>query len=183
MALREPCPVRIMEEVGGAFATGCVGGSLCYMVRGFINSPAKERIRGALTATKFRGPMIGGSFAMWGGIFSITDCLLRAVRQDDSSFNSLLAGYVTTVVMFYHGGVTTAWRSGIVGALAFGLMCGGFCVCGVIWAYEETQNLPSLPSKFIRKEMSLSPYMLRRLAKRVVRGEDPPPQKPSADPS
>ncbi len=45
---REPCPDRILDDIGGAFAMGAVGGGAWHLVKGLRNSPPGFRIRGAL---------------------------------------------------------------------------------------------------------------------------------------
>lgn len=42
---REPCPWRIVDDCGGAFAMGCVGGSVFQSVKGFRNAPSGIRRR------------------------------------------------------------------------------------------------------------------------------------------
>lgn len=37
---REPCPWRIVDDCGGAFTMGAIGGGLFQAVRGFRNSPS-----------------------------------------------------------------------------------------------------------------------------------------------
>ncbi|XP_067616206.1 mitochondrial import inner membrane translocase subunit Tim17-B isoform X2 [Eurosta solidaginis] len=67
---REPCPFRIIDDCGGAFAMGCIGGGVFQAVKGFRNAPSgfNKRIVGSLTAVKIRSPVIAGNFAVWGGI-------------------------------------------------------------------------------------------------------------------
>jgi len=36
---REPCPMRILEDLGGAFAMGLIGGGIFQGVKGFRNAP------------------------------------------------------------------------------------------------------------------------------------------------
>ena len=36
---REPCPDRIVDDVGGAFGMGAVGGSAWHFISGMRNSP------------------------------------------------------------------------------------------------------------------------------------------------
>lgn len=45
---REPCPDRILDDIGGAFAMGAVGGGAWHLVKGFKNSPPGFRFKGAL---------------------------------------------------------------------------------------------------------------------------------------
>uniref|UniRef100_A0A672SXK3 Mitochondrial import inner membrane translocase subunit Tim17-A-like n=1 Tax=Sinocyclocheilus grahami TaxID=75366 RepID=A0A672SXK3_SINGR len=80
---REPCPWRIVDDCGGAFTMGAIGGGIFQAVKGFRNSPSgmNHRMRGSLTAIRTRAPQLGGSFAVWGGLFSMIDCGLVKVRD------------------------------------------------------------------------------------------------------
>lgn len=37
---REPCPWRIVDDVGGAFTMGLIGGSIFQSIKGFRNAPS-----------------------------------------------------------------------------------------------------------------------------------------------
>ena len=50
MTDRDPCPHRIVGDVGGAFGFGLVGGSAWHSVKGFRNSPKGQGPQGALKA-------------------------------------------------------------------------------------------------------------------------------------
>ena len=43
---RDPCPYRIFDDVGGAFALGAGGGTVWHLVKGWRNSPRGERMMG-----------------------------------------------------------------------------------------------------------------------------------------
>jgi hypothetical protein len=68
---------------------------------------------GGLTHVRNRAPFLGGmknmiehllgSFAMWGGCFSVCDCLLIYYRQKDDPFNAIAAGAVTGGVLAIRG--------------------------------------------------------------------------------
>ena len=45
---REPCPDRIIDDIGGAFGMGAVGGGVWHLIKGLKNSPPGFRVRGAL---------------------------------------------------------------------------------------------------------------------------------------
>jgi import inner membrane translocase subunit TIM17 len=55
---------------------GAVGGGAVNLVKGYYNSPKGYASLGALTAIAREAPKIGGSFAVWGGLFSAFDCTL-----------------------------------------------------------------------------------------------------------
>jgi len=115
---REPCPWRIVDDCGGAFAMGAIGGSLFQAIKGFRNAPAgmSHRFNGSLTAIKARAPIIGGQFAVWGGLFSTIDCTLIKIRKKEDPWNAIISGAAT-------GGILAA-RSG-VGAMAGSALIGG----------------------------------------------------------
>lgn len=39
--------------------------------------------------------MIGGSFAVWGGTFSLIDCTLIQIRKKEDPWNSIISGAAT----------------------------------------------------------------------------------------
>ena len=123
---REPCPHRILDDIGGAFGMGAVGGGIWNFGKGMYNSPKGlvSRVQGGvsvrfaqrsacppterdpwplpdsqplgsglspLQAVRFEAPRLGGSFAIWGGLFSVFDCTLIAIRKKASNFCCVLA--------------------------------------------------------------------------------------------
>ena len=96
MALRElPCPYRIIDDFGGAFSMGCCAGCILYFVKGMWFAPKKERLFGGVMLLKKRSPVLGGSFALWGGLFSSMDCLLIHLRNKEDYINPIVAGFFT----------------------------------------------------------------------------------------
>ncbi|KAG5675588.1 hypothetical protein PVAND_005481 [Polypedilum vanderplanki] len=77
---REPCPYRIVDDCGGAFAMGCIGGGVFQAIKGFRNAPSglSRRFLGSVTSIKARSPIIAGNFAVWGGIGAATGGILAA---------------------------------------------------------------------------------------------------------
>ena len=47
---REPCPHRIFDDIGGAFAMGAVGGGAVNLVKGIYNAPIGRRFPNGLDA-------------------------------------------------------------------------------------------------------------------------------------
>lgn len=113
-----------MDDLGGAFSMGCVGGGLFYFFKGFYNAPSRERMRGAMTAVKIRAPILGGSFAMWGGIFASCDCGILFARQDDSPMNAVAAGALTGGILAIRSGYQIAWRNALAGGIILGIIEG-----------------------------------------------------------
>lgn len=81
IADRDPCPYRIIEDIGGAFAFGSVGGGVWHFGKGAWQSPKGTRLMGAIGNCAARSPVMGGQFAVWGGLFACCDCSLTAIRQ------------------------------------------------------------------------------------------------------
>eukprot|EP00397_Hematodinium_sp_SG-2012_P018089 GEMP01018515.1.p2 GENE.GEMP01018515.1~~GEMP01018515.1.p2 ORF type:complete len:221 (+),score=50.66 GEMP01018515.1:46-708(+) len=123
-ATREPCPDRIVEDLGGAFGMGTFGGFIWHFVKGARNSPAGDRWTGALFAAKGRSPILGGNFAVWGGTFSAVDCSLQYVRQRDDHWNAIASGFVTGGVLAARGGVKSAGRNALIGGVLLALIEG-----------------------------------------------------------
>ena len=130
---RSPCPGRIFEDLGVGFSIGCFGGSIFYFFKGtfiiksFIglwNAPRKQRLLGGLTHVRNRAPFLGGSFAMWGGVFSSMDCLLIYYRQRDDPYNAIVAGFVTGGVLAIRGGASIAFKNAMVGGIILALIEG-----------------------------------------------------------
>ena len=60
---RDPCPHRILDDIGGAFSMGAIGGGVWHSIKGARNSPRGERLLGSVTAIKARVPVLGGARA------------------------------------------------------------------------------------------------------------------------
>ncbi|KAG2551274.1 hypothetical protein PVAP13_9KG387900 [Panicum virgatum] len=79
---REPCPDRIIDDVGGAFGMGA-------------NSPNGHRLAGGAASVRMLAPRAGGSFAVWGGLFSTFDCALVYALAKEDPWNSIASGAAT----------------------------------------------------------------------------------------
>lgn len=163
MALRElPCPYRIIDDFGGAFSMGCAAGCIIYFAKGSLFllaqvfsfllgmwfAPKRERLFGGMMLLKKRSPVLGGltylifellsfslgSFALWGGLFSATDCLLIHLRNKEDYINPIIAGFftggllairgfpktLTTLDNFKLAGSRVALRNAIFGGIILG---------------------------------------------------------------
>ncbi|KAG2456240.1 TI17B translocase, partial [Polypterus senegalus] len=94
-------PWRIVDDCGGAFTMGAIGGGIFQSVKGFRNAPIgfRHRLRGSANAVRIRAPQIGGSFAVWGGLFSTIDCGLVKLRGKEDPWNSITSGAMTGAVL------------------------------------------------------------------------------------
>jgi len=121
---RDPCPHRILDDIGGAFAMGAIGGGLWNMVKGARNSPRGERMQGSISAIRARAPILGGNFAVWGGLFSSFDCSLVWLRRKEDPWNSIASGALTGGVLAARGGWRAASRSAAVGGVLLAMIEG-----------------------------------------------------------
>mmetsp|Transcript_22469 Transcript_22469/g.55398 ORF Transcript_22469/g.55398 Transcript_22469/m.55398 type:complete len:264 (-) Transcript_22469:234-1025(-) len=121
---REPCPHRIVDDLGGAFAFGAVGGSVFHSFKGARNSPRGERFVGAIQAVQANARRLGGSFAHWGGLFSVFDCTAAYVRGTEDPYNSIMAGFCTGATLAARGGANAAFKSGMIGGILLAIMEG-----------------------------------------------------------
>jgi hypothetical protein len=70
-------------------------------------SPKKERFFGGIQLLKRRAPILGGSFALWGGLFSLTDCTLIHLRNETDYINPIVAGALTGGFLAIRGIIET----------------------------------------------------------------------------
>lgn len=60
---------------------------------------------------------MGGSFAVWGGLFASFDCTLMYVRQREDHWNAIAAGALTGGVLSARMGANAAFRSAVMGGV------------------------------------------------------------------
>ncbi|CAN0901467.1 Mitochondrial import inner membrane translocase subunit TIM17-2 [Linum grandiflorum] len=113
---RGPCPDRILDDLGGAFCLGAVGGSAFHFIKGAYNSPAgRARLTGGTQAVLMNSPRLAGSFAVWGGLFSAFDCTMVYLRRKEDPWNSIFAGAATGWVLAMRQGLGASARSAALG--------------------------------------------------------------------
>ncbi|XP_068842431.1 mitochondrial import inner membrane translocase subunit Tim17-A isoform X1 [Capricornis sumatraensis] len=186
---REPCPWRIVDDCGGAFTMGAIGGGIFQAVKGFRNSPVcllmslgpvsgletcyspdtspfvplqgvNHRLRGSLTAIKTRAPQLGGSFAVWGGLFSMIDCSMVQVRGKEDPWNSITSGALTGAILAARNGPVAMVGSAAVGGVLLALIEGA----GILltrFASAQFPNGPPFaedPSQLPSAQLPASPF-------------------------
>jgi len=124
IADREPCPWRIVDDVGGAFSMGAIGGGVFHVIKGAINAPTNSRLSGSINAMSARGPVLGGQFAVWGGLFACCDCSLTAIRQKEDPWNSIMSGAVTGGILAARAGPKAVAQGALVGGVLLSLIEG-----------------------------------------------------------
>eukprot|EP00211_Chloroparvula_japonica_P009636 CAMPEP_0119122040 /NCGR_PEP_ID=MMETSP1310-20130426/2412_1 /TAXON_ID=464262 /ORGANISM="Genus nov. species nov., Strain RCC2339" /LENGTH=183 /DNA_ID=CAMNT_0007111645 /DNA_START=53 /DNA_END=601 /DNA_ORIENTATION=+ len=136
---RDPCPKRIWSDSGGAFAMGCVAGSMYHGFKGLRNAPrgGVERIFNSSAAIKKKAPALGGSFAVWGLFFSTFDCSLAYARGHEDAWNAIAAGALTGGVLAIRSGYKAAARSAAMGGLILAIIEGA-----TYWMTQGEMPLP-----------------------------------------
>lgn len=114
---REPCPWRIIEDAGGAFAIGMAGGSCFHFASGARNAPSGRRWSQAIGRVKARTPILSGAFAIWGLAFSGFECLIISVRKKEDPWNGIMSGFLTGGVLAARAGFKAAGKNAIVGGI------------------------------------------------------------------
>nr|XP_045618785.1 mitochondrial import inner membrane translocase subunit Tim17-B-like [Procambarus clarkii] len=123
---REPCPWRIVDDCGGAFTMGVIGGGLFQAVKGFRNAPSgfSRRFAGSMVAVKQRAPIVGGQFAVWGGLFSTIDCSLVYMRKKEDPWNSIISGAATGGILAARSGAAAMAGSAVIGGMLLAMIEG-----------------------------------------------------------
>lgn len=140
---RDPCPWRILEDAGGAFSMGSIGGGLWHFVKGYRNSPIGDRFNGGFQAMKYRAPVLGGNFAVWGGMFSTFDCALMQIRKKEDPWNAIMSGALTGGFLAARGGIGMSIRSALFGGIFLALIEGAGVLLSRAFAeqYRVSQNV------------------------------------------
>nr|XP_043626750.1 mitochondrial import inner membrane translocase subunit TIM17-2-like [Erigeron canadensis] len=121
---REPCPDRILGDVGSAFSMGVAGGSAWHFGKGVWQSPWGHRFKGGLDGMRMNAPRTGGAFAVWGGLFSVCDCSMVYLRQKEDPWNSILSGAVTGGILSLRQGLPLVARSAAMGGFFLAMIEG-----------------------------------------------------------
>lgn len=144
MGDREPCPYRIIDDVGGAFIFGAVGGGIFHTIKGFRNAPKGARLRGSMTAVKARSPVLGGNFAVWGGLFACCDCTMVALRHKEDPWNSIISGAATGGILALRAGPKTAAKNALVGGVLLALIEGLGIGMTKVFSSMNPEDMPKI---------------------------------------
>lgn len=103
---------------------GAVGGGGWNTLKGLRDSPRGEKMLGGASACRREAPKIGGSFAVWGGLFSTFDCALYYARGKEDPWNSIASGALTGGFLSLRRGLGGAARSAAVGGVLLAMIEG-----------------------------------------------------------
>jgi import inner membrane translocase subunit TIM17 len=87
-------------------------------------APTGARFAGSLSAVQARSPVLGGQFAVWGGLFACCDCTLTAIRQKEDPWNSIVSGAATGGVLAARAGPRAMASAAVVGGVLLALIEG-----------------------------------------------------------
>ncbi|CAN8256616.1 unnamed protein product [Cochlearia groenlandica] len=121
---REHSIYRIVSDTGGAFGAGAIGGSVFHFVKGTYNSPNGRRFIGGAQAVSMNAPRVGGSFAVFGGLFSAFDYAMVYIRKKEDPWNLIAAGAATGGFLSMRQGFAAATRSAVMGGVILALIKG-----------------------------------------------------------
>ena len=66
---------------------------------------------------RFEAPRLGGSFAVWGCLFSAFDCTMVAVRKKEDPWNAIASGALTGGFLQLRHGMVAAGKSAAFGGI------------------------------------------------------------------
>lgn len=178
---REPCPDRILDDVGGAFGMGAVGGAAFHFLKGTYNSPRGDRLLGGFQAVQMNAPRVGGSFAVWGGLFSTFDCTMVYLRQKEDPWNSIIAGAATGGFLQMRQGLGAASRSALFGGVLLAMIEGAGIMLNKIMS--APQNLPPLEEAVQPNMGGVPPIPMGHLSSQPQVSMDSMSPSPSSTPS
>nr|XP_039330634.1 mitochondrial import inner membrane translocase subunit Tim17-A-like [Saimiri boliviensis boliviensis] len=159
---REPCPWQTVDDCGDAFTMGTTGGGIFQAMKGFPNSPVgvNHRLRGSLTANKTRALQLGGSLAIWGGLFSMIDCRTVQVRGKEDPWNSITSGTLTGAILAARNGPVAMVGSAAMGGILLASTEGAGILL-IRFASAQFPNGPQFaeyPSQLPSTQLPSSPF-------------------------
>ena len=132
---------------------GNIGGGVWHSIKGARMAPAGARFAGSLSAVQARAPVLGGQFAIWGGIFACFDCSLTSLRQKEDPWNSIISGAATGGTLALRAGPQAAASAAVVGGVLLALIEGMGIMFGKMFAppspdqmlAEQARHDPTAP--------------------------------------
>jgi len=118
---------------------GAIGGGIWHTVKGARMAPKGARLAGSLSAVQARSPVLGGQFAVWGGLFACCDCTLTSIRQKEDPWNSIVSGAATGGVLAARAGPRAMASAAVVGGVLLALIEG----MGIMFSRMMAQPPPT----------------------------------------
>ncbi|KNC53361.1 mitochondrial inner membrane import translocase subunit [Thecamonas trahens ATCC 50062] len=143
---RDPCPYRILDDIGSAFAMGTIGSGAFHAFKGARAAPKGMRMAGMVAAVKNRAAVTGGAFAIWMALFSSFDCAIAGARGKEDHFNPVAAGALTGALLAIRQGPRKALQHGIAGGAVLGVFEGVGMLIEKVTTYFTQPSAPAYPS-------------------------------------
>ncbi|KAH3820541.1 mitochondrial import inner membrane translocase subunit Tim17-B-like isoform X1 [Dreissena polymorpha] len=121
---RDPCPYRIVDDCGGAFSMGAIGGSVFHLIKGYREAAKGKKLYGSIRNMQMKAPITGGNFAVWGCCFAMTECTLVKIRNKEDPWNSIASGAITGGVLAVRNGVGACLVSAVIGGVLLAMIEG-----------------------------------------------------------
>ncbi|RPB03475.1 Tim17-domain-containing protein [Choiromyces venosus 120613-1] len=141
----------IINDFGGAFCMGAIGGGTYHGIQAFRNVPPPYNI---LRAVSSRAPVSAGSFGIWGGVYSAFECGVRSGRGREDAFNAVFSGFLTGGTLALRRGVRAAGSGALGGAALLAVVEGvgvgaeGLVAAGVLGAGAAVGKEVVAPENF-----------------------------------
>jgi len=103
---------------------GCTASSIFYFFKGFYNSPKHTRLMAGITHLRRRAPIMGGTYALWAGMFSLIDLSIYKIRGKSDWKNAVAGGAGTGFLLSWRSGLRVALKNGVSGGFLLAIICG-----------------------------------------------------------
>ncbi len=105
---------------------GTIGGGLIHAYKGYRNAPTGQfrRLSSAFAQSRLKAPLLGGAFAVWGGMFTAVDCSLVFVRKKEDPWNSITSGAITGAVLAVRHGPAAMAGQAVIGGIILAIIEG-----------------------------------------------------------
>jgi len=171
-----PCPDRILDDCGSAFAMGCIGGAVWHGIKGMRNSPRGDRIRGGFNSFTLRAPTLGGNFAVWGGLFATFDCTYSYLRGREDPLNAIASGATTGGLLAARAGWKAAGKNALIGGVLLAFIEGmGVMLQKMLAPPEPAQAVLAPPTQGSFNDGMASGYGEDMMGDNVGTDPDAPP--------
>ena len=114
---REPCPWRIIEDLGGGYCFGMALGSIWHGIAGLRNAPSNNRWQSCISRVSGRVPLMAGGFAMWAMTYSFYECGISSFRGKEDLWNPIASGALTGGTLAARAGPRVAGQQFMIGGL------------------------------------------------------------------
>ena len=95
-----------------------------YAVKAMIQAPKGDKLKYISQAVRVRAPVLGGGFAIWGGLFSTFDCTLVSIRKKEDIFNPIISGALVGGTLAARNGTKVMLKNAAVGGVLLAVIEG-----------------------------------------------------------